>query len=58
MNWLRRSRTASYAVDGVEPWRSSGGWDIFDGDALAWLPAVAEAAARLPQDPAMEDLPD
>ncbi|MEV0424975.1 hypothetical protein [Micromonospora sp. NPDC050495] len=57
MSWLRRSRSA-YAVDGVEPWRSSGGWDIFDGDALAWLPTVAEAAARLPQDPALKDLPD
>lgn len=57
MSWLRGSRPA-YAVDGVEPRRSSGGWDIFDGDALAGLPAVTEAAARLPQDPALEDLPD
>ena len=56
MSWLRRSRPA-YAVDGVEPRRSSGGWDIFDGDALAGLPAVIAAAARLPQDPALEDLP-
>ncbi|MFY1671953.1 hypothetical protein ACN27G_18565 [Plantactinospora sp. WMMB334] len=57
MRWLRRSRPA-YAVRGVEPQRSSDGWDVFPGDALAGLPAVAEAAARLPQDPVLEDLPD
>ena len=56
MSWLRRSRPA-YAVDGVEPQRSSEGWDIFDGDTLAGQPTVAEATARLPHDPALEDLP-
>ncbi|MEV0153355.1 hypothetical protein AB0H57_06370 [Micromonospora sp. NPDC050686] len=55
MSWLRRSRPG-YAVDGVEPQRVDG-WDVFDGDALAGSPAVTEAAARLPQDPALEDLP-
>ncbi len=56
MSWLRRSRPA-HAVDGVEPRRSSGGWDIFEGDDLAGQPAVTEAVARLPRDPALEDLP-
>ncbi|WP_433287464.1 hypothetical protein [Micromonospora sp. CA-244673] len=55
MSWLRRSRPA-YAVDGVEPQRIDG-WDVFDGDALAEQPAVAGATGRLPQDPALEDLP-
>ncbi|WP_144122781.1 hypothetical protein [Catellatospora sichuanensis] len=55
MSWLRRSRPA-YAVDGVKPYRSSGGWDIFEGEDLAGQPAVAEAATRLPQDPVLEDL--
>jgi hypothetical protein len=57
MRWSRRPRPA-YAVGGVEPQRGSDGWDSFPGDALAGLPAVAEAAARLPQDPVLEDLPD
>ncbi|RAO08896.1 hypothetical protein ONO23_02500 [Micromonospora noduli] len=57
MRWLRRSRP-SYAVDGVEPQRSSDGWDVFPGDALTGLPAAVEAAARLPEDPVLDDLPD
>ncbi|MDG4832499.1 hypothetical protein O7627_24785 [Solwaraspora sp. WMMD1047] len=57
MRWLRRSRPA-YAVDGVEPQRGGDGWDSFPGHALAGLPAVAEAAARLPRDSALEELPD
>ncbi|MEV4538552.1 hypothetical protein AB0J82_32710 [Asanoa sp. NPDC049518] len=55
MSWLRRSRPA-YAVDGVEP-RRIDGWDVFEGDTLAGRSAVAGAVARLPRDPALEDLP-
>ena len=57
MSWLRRSRPA-YAVNGVEPNRGSNGWDSFPGEALAGQPAVLDAAARLPQDPRLADLPD
>jgi hypothetical protein len=56
MSWLRRSRPA-YAVGGVEPQRIDG-WDVFDGDVLAGLPAVADAVARLPPDPTLESLLD
>jgi hypothetical protein len=55
MSWLRRSRPA-YAVDGVEAHRNSEGWDIYEGNALAGEPIVAEAVARLPHDPALEHL--
>lgn len=55
MSWWRRSRPG-YAVDGVEPYRGGSGWDCFDGDILAGQPAVIEAAARLPQEPMLEDL--
>lgn len=57
MGWLRRSRP-EYGVNGVEPDRGSNGWDSFPGDALAGQPVVVEAAAGLPQDPVLADLPD
>ncbi|MEV0718674.1 hypothetical protein [Asanoa sp. NPDC050611] len=50
---FRRSRPA-YAVDGVRPYRTSDGWDVYDGDTLAGRPAVAAAVAGLP--PALEHL--
>jgi hypothetical protein len=55
VSWWRRSRPA-YAVEGVQPWRSSDGWDVYGGDILAGQPAVAEAAGRLPEEPALEYL--
>jgi hypothetical protein len=57
MSWLRRSRPG-YAVDGVEPKRGSSGVDSYPGEDLAGLPVVAAAAARLPRDPVLADMPD
>lgn len=56
MSWLRRTRRPGYAVDGVEPYRNSGGWDHYSGDLLAGQAAVAEAFARLPQGPELQYL--
>ncbi|WP_229074821.1 hypothetical protein [Actinoplanes sp. DH11] len=59
MSWLRRSspaRRPAHAVDGVEPHHDSDGVDHYTGDALAGQPAVEQAVARLPQDPALEYL--
>ena len=37
-----------YSVPGVQPRRSSEGWDQFEGEALAETPAVQAALARAP----------
>ncbi len=57
MSWWQRSRRA-YTVDGVKAKRGSSGVDSFAGEDLARLPVVVAATARLPQDPALADLPD
>ncbi|MDY7090047.1 MAG: hypothetical protein SYR96_33765 [Actinomycetota bacterium] len=48
----------SFRVEGVEPRRGSSGVCSYPGEILAGQAAVVEAAARLPQAPALADLPE
>ncbi|MER5751846.1 hypothetical protein [Streptomyces sp. NPDC002088] len=46
MSWLRRRR---YAVPGIAPHESEGGWDGYLGTSLAERPVVAAALMRAPR---------
>ncbi|MBL7252698.1 hypothetical protein [Paractinoplanes lichenicola] len=48
----------SFEVKGVVPNRGSNGAYSYPGEILAGQAAVASAVARLPQDPALTDLPE